>query len=250
MAGAVNGWLAGGEAVLKLPDAIAAIPSAVSRLASGTASAATQLWNDPVGSVTNAMASGVDGFRTGFNQTVNGNGFAMGGAVFAMGTMGVPLGRAESVVGTGLEREIIDFSRGEALAPGFYRADPSQLRFMQPTVSPNFSAGGTIDTLAADLRAGRITPDTVNGGPLRVVMVDGQPFSFDHRRLVSYNMAGVQDVPIRVMNLADDPVFAGQVRDRFNPIRGEGQQVVVVPSTGRPAVIRDLYNQGLVGRPR
>jgi hypothetical protein len=43
------------------------------------------------------MTSGVDGFRTGFNQTVNGNGFAMGSALFAMGTMGVPLGRAEGI---------------------------------------------------------------------------------------------------------------------------------------------------------
>ena len=100
IAGAANGWLAGGEAVLKLPDAIASIPSAVSRLASGTASAATQLWNDPVGSVTNAMASGVDGFRTGFNQTVNGNGFAMGSALYALGTAGLPLGRAEEALGT------------------------------------------------------------------------------------------------------------------------------------------------------
>ncbi|MDQ0612302.1 hypothetical protein QFZ83_006473 [Variovorax sp. W1I1] len=87
--------------MLKIPDAIAAIPSAVTRLASGTASAATQLWNDPVGSVTNTMASGVDGFRTGFNQTVNGNGFAMGSALFAMGTMGVPLGRLEGVAALG-----------------------------------------------------------------------------------------------------------------------------------------------------
>ena len=137
---------------------------------------------------------------------------------------------------------------GETFAPGYYRADPRQLRFMQPTVSPNFSTGGTIESLAADLRAGRVNPNAV-GEPLRVVMVDGNPFSFDNRRVVSYNLAGTRDVPIRLMGL-DDPIFAQQVDRRFNPIGGEGMRVVVAPASQQAAVIQDLYNLGLVSKRR
>ena len=175
----------------------------------------------------------------------NRNWETVGGQVFNTGA--AVCGAAASMRGP----YVVDFSTGESFAPGYYRADPSQLRFMQPTVSPNFSTGGTIDSLASDLRAGRLTPDEVKGGPLRVVMMDGQPFSFDHRRLVSYNLAGVSDVPIQVMGL-NDAVFAAKVRDRFNPVRGEGLQVVVTPSGPnnviRNSVISDLYDLGLVSR--
>ncbi|MFY7905637.1 MAG: hypothetical protein ACOVO0_05815, partial [Burkholderiaceae bacterium] len=192
-----------------------------------------------------------DAYQSGDMQTLSatGAGFLLGGA------KGFKLGRADGVslsTTATTERSLlsggtIDFSLSGEVAPGLYRANPSQLRFMQPTVSPNYSVGGyTVAGTADDLRLGRITPEQL-GDPLRVVMIDGKPFSFDNRRLLSYNLGGITDVPIRVMGL-DDPKFATQVRDRFNPIRGQGWQVVVVPSVQRTPTIRDLYQQGLVNR--
>lgn len=143
----------------------------------------------------------------------------------------------------------IDFDTAGDVAPGLYRADPRQLRFMQPTVSPNYSTGGhTIASTADDLRVGRVTPDQL-GDPLRVVMIDGKPFSFDNRRIVSYNLADVGDVPIQVMGL-DDAAFAARVDRRLSPIGGEGLRVIVTPSSERGSVIADLYRRGLIQRPR
>ena len=77
------------------------------------------------------------------------------------------------------------------MAPGFYRANPAQLRFTQSDASPFFSKGGTIDSLVGDLRAGRVTADQV-GDPLQVVMHQGKPFSIDNRRVVAFSQAGVR----------------------------------------------------------
>ena len=151
--------------------------------------------------------------------------------------------------GPGLRAPFVDFDAVDSLAPGLYRADPQQLRFMQPTVSPNYSVGGhTIASTADDLRLGRVTPDGL-GDPLRVVMIEGKPFSFDNRRLLSYSLADVREAPIQVMGL-EDPAFARQVRARFNSIDGQGLKVVIATSGERPAVLADLYRQGKIQRPR
>jgi hypothetical protein len=99
VAGAVDAWLAAPEVLSSLPGTLAAIPSGVVRLANGAMLAATQLRNDPLGTVAEAMASGVDGLRSGFNRTVNGNGFAMGSALYALGTAAVPLGKTDGFLG-------------------------------------------------------------------------------------------------------------------------------------------------------
>jgi len=97
LTGAFNAWLAAPEALPKLPDALGAIPSVVMRLASGAAASAGRLWDDPFGTTANTVAGGVDSLRTGFNRVVNGNGTAMGATLFAIGTAGVPLGRADGL---------------------------------------------------------------------------------------------------------------------------------------------------------
>ena len=92
LTGAFDAWLAAPDALSKLPDALGAIPAATMRLASSAASYAGRLWDDPLGTAANTMAGGVDGLRSGFNQTVNGNGLAMGSTLFALGTAAVPRG--------------------------------------------------------------------------------------------------------------------------------------------------------------
>ena len=140
--------------------------------------------------------------------------------------------------------ELIDFSIAENVVPGFYRANPSQLRFSQSDASPYFSNGGTIDLLVTDLRTGKVFPEQI-GDPLQVVMYGGKPFSMDNRRLVSFNQAGVNDVPIQVMSLKD-PVAANRFFTRFDPIRGEGLNIVITPSLGRTAAQQLLKDYGLI----
>jgi hypothetical protein len=159
--------------------------------------------------------------------------FAVGGAE----TMAAKLGRAGVAAETKLAGD---------LAPGFYRANPAELRFSQSTASPNFSKGGTINDLVADLNNG-LRPEQVGGGPLQVVMRDGVPFSMDNRRLVAFNAAGAKDIPIEVVNLRD-PSVAARFADRFDPIAGQGKMIVVVPNSGRTAAQQLLYDNSLIRR--
>ena len=140
----------------------------------------------------------------------------------------------------------VDFAMIDDIAPGFYRTHPGQLRFTQPTASPNFGGGGTIDDLIRDLNNG-LTPDQVRGGPLQILMQDGVPFSIDNRRLVGFNAAGVSDIPIEIVSLAD-PMVAERFVSRFDPIGGEGRFTVIVPRSGRTAAEQLLFEQGLIRR--
>jgi hypothetical protein len=169
----------------------------------------------------------------------------VGAQAFNTGT--AMLGAAGSMRGP----SVVDFSTGESFAPGYYRADPRQLRFTQSDASPNFvdrttgKSIGTIDSLVSDLRAGRVTADQV-GSPLQVVMHDGKPFSIDNRRLVAFNAAGVADVPIEIVSLKD-PAVASRFRYRFDPIRGEGLNIVITPTSGRTAAQILMRDMGLIG---
>ncbi|WLE58835.1 LysM peptidoglycan-binding domain-containing protein [Burkholderia plantarii] len=138
---------------------------------------------------------------------------------------------------------LVDLSAGD-VAPGFYRADPAQIRFTQSDASPFFSKGGTIDSLVSDLRSGKVIADQV-GNPLQVVMHEGLPFSIDNRRLVAFNLAGVRDVPIQVVTL-DNPAVAARFFDRFDPIGGVGKNIVIVPSSARTAAQLLLRDSGLI----
>ena len=72
---------------------------------------------------------------------------------------------------------------------------PSAVRFSQSSVSRSFSAGGTIDDLAAGLRSGTIDPSDVPA--IRLVEKEGQLFTLDNRRLEAFRQAGV-DIPYRM----------------------------------------------------
>lgn len=132
------------------------------------------------------------------------------------------------------------------LAPGFYRANPAELRFSQSTASPNFGKGGTISDLVSDLNNG-LRPEQVGGGPLQVVMRDGVPFSMDNRRLVAFNAAGIRDNPIEVVSLKD-PSVAARLAGRFDPIGGQGKMIVVVDNAGKSAAQQLLYDNRLIRR--
>ncbi|TDP71061.1 LysM peptidoglycan-binding domain-containing protein [Roseateles toxinivorans] len=100
LTGVLDGWLAGGEVLANLPSVASAFPSIVGRLATGTADFASRLWDNPLGTVSNTMATAADGVRGGFSRVVNGDGRALGSVLFAAGTIGIPLGRVEEAVGS------------------------------------------------------------------------------------------------------------------------------------------------------
>ncbi|MGY4281197.1 hypothetical protein ACVWXO_000417 [Bradyrhizobium sp. LM2.7] len=141
--------------------------------------------------------------------------------------------------------EVIDLAAGVAIAPGRYRANPSQLRFGQHVASPNFKEGGTIDSLIADLLRGK-SPDLV-GDPLRVVIKDGKAFSLDNRRLVAFSKAGLDNIPIQVVS-ESEPAIAKMLADptRMNPLAGEGWFTVIATGKERDAARQLLLESGKI----
>jgi len=121
---------------------------------------------------------------------------AVAGALLLAG----PLGRVESVgddlVRTGMRGRSF---AGTASRPWMTKAantiDSAAVRFSQSSISRNFSAGGTIDDLAAGLRSGSVNPNSIP--PIRLVEREGSMFTLDNRRLWSFQQAEVP-IPYRM----------------------------------------------------
>jgi hypothetical protein len=144
--------------------------------------------------------------------------------------------------GTHLDR--LDIANVNDYAPGFYRANPKDLRFTQSDGSPFFSDGRTVSDLVDSLRNNRVTPYQV-GDPLQVVNVDGKLFSIDNRRLGAFNLAKADDVPVQLVSL-DDPIVSQRFFDRFDSIDSEGWQMVWSTSKQRTDTQQLLLNFGKI----
>jgi hypothetical protein len=173
-----------------------------------------------------------------------GTALAPGGAIVRASSVGRGISLSRTIGGAA-EGSFVDIARAGDLAPGFYRANPSELRFGQHVASPNFSNGGTISDLTAELIAGK-SPDLA-GNPLRVIIEDGKAFSLDNRRLVAFNAAGVDNVPIQIVS-SSDPSIATLLRNptRMNPIGDEGRYIVIAPKTGQSPARQLLLERGLI----
>jgi len=139
----------------------------------------------------------------------------------------------------------VDLTKTTDIAPGFYRVDPKHLRFGQHIASPNFSTGGTISDLVAELAAGK-SPNAV-GKPLRILIEDGKAFTLDNRRLVAFNGAGLDSVAIQVVDKSDPEIF-NMLRNptRLNPIGGEGKSIVIAQQADQAEARRLLRMHGLI----
>jgi hypothetical protein len=73
--------------------------------------------------------------------------------------------------------------------------DPATVRFSQSSISPNFSAGGSVDDLAAGLRGGTVKAGEVPA--IRLVEKEGSRFTLDNRRLEAFRRAETP-VPYRM----------------------------------------------------
>jgi len=199
----------------------------------------------PIAYVMGANAENI-GLSNQFDQAVGGMAAARAGLSSGRVTLPVPRRPGFSPPRpVAAEGSLVDLTRAGDLAPGFYRANPSQLRFGQHLGSPNFSEGGTISSLTAELIAGK-SPDAV-GRPIRVIIRDGRAFSLDNRRLVAFGAAGVDNVPIQIVSI-NDPSIAQLLRNptRMNPIGGEGRYIVIAPKRDQPAARQSLLERGLI----
>jgi len=180
--------------------------------------------------------AGLSPFAAQALELVTGLGLNVGGTAASAA-------RVSSRTGT---ESLLDLSSVTDISPGLYRVDPTQLRFSQHVASPNFSSGGTISDLVAELRAGK-SVDDVRGGPLRVIIEDGKAFSLDNRRLVAFNAARVESVPIQVLSRSDETVST-LLRNptRFAPIAGEGQYIAIAPAAEQSAAWQLLRQNGLI----
>ncbi len=73
--------------------------------------------------------------------------------------------------------------------------DSAAVRFSQSSIRRNFSAGGTIDDLAAGLRNGSVNPTSIP--PVRLVERGGSMSTLDNHRLLSFQQAEVP-IPYRM----------------------------------------------------
>ena len=97
--------------------------------------------------------------------------------------------------GMGGVANVIRSSTDNVAAAAANTIDSAAVRFSQSSISRNFSAGGTIDDLAAGLRNGSVNPTSIP--PVRLVERGGSMSTLDNRRLWSFQQAEVP-IPYRM----------------------------------------------------
>jgi hypothetical protein len=83
--------------------------------------------------------------------------------------------------------------------------DPKDIQYTQNSISNTFGertahAGESVDDLIDALKAGAVTPDDIP--PLKVFEQNGKIWSINNRRLFAYKMAGVEGVPVKLVNVS------------------------------------------------
>jgi len=81
--------------------------------------------------------------------------------------------------------------------------------------------------------------------PIPVAQKDGRLFSIDNRRLLAFNSAEVDKVPVQIVS-SQDRAVAYKLGRRFDPILGKGQYAVVVPKSGRAEALSLLEEYGMI----
>ncbi|MEV0820579.1 RHS repeat-associated core domain-containing protein [Nonomuraea rubra] len=74
--------------------------------------------------------------------------------------------------------------------------NPNEVRFTQNNAGARFSTGQTIEETAEALRNGSLSPADLP--PIRLFEHEGHLYSFDNRRLIAFQKAGLESVPYRM----------------------------------------------------
>jgi len=174
----------------------------------------------------------LEGAVLGEGIGIAGDGIA--GAMSKMGFFGRTAGVGDEMLGVkGLPE----------LKLGLQDIDPKEIRFSQPNVGPYFNNGSRVDELIPKLKTGKVSPYDIP--PIQVVQKGGKLFSLDNRRLLAFNSAGVDKVPVKIVS-SDDPFVSKKLLRRFDPIVGEGHYVVVVPKTERVEALNLLEKYDMI----
>ncbi|MEU6964998.1 RHS repeat-associated core domain-containing protein [Streptomyces chrestomyceticus] len=102
--------------------------------------------------------------------------------------------------------------------------DPTRILFAQKGVSSRFKNGKTIDETVAGIKSGAIDP--MDFPPIRLVVRDGKLYTLDHRRLVTFQKAGLSKVPYRMATSAEEMAESF----KFDP--GAAQSSIKIRGTG------------------
>jgi RHS repeat-associated protein len=104
----------------------------------------------------------------------------VGALTLAIGVRSALLGRAPKGMGDACEQAV---TKGIA---------PSEVNFSQRTVH------GNVEQYVLDMKAGNW--DWSKSGPIRIMQQDGQWVSYDNRRLMAAQQAGLKDIPYEVVD--------------------------------------------------
>ena len=66
-------------------------------------------------------------------------------------------------------------------------------------------------------------------------------FTIDNRRLLAFNAAGIEKIPVEIVSL-ENPAVAYKLANRFDPILGKGDVAIVVNKSMRNEAL-DLLNE-------
>jgi len=96
------------------------------------------------------------------------------------------------------------------------KLNPKEVNFSQRTVS------GNVEKYVADMKAGKW--DWNKSGPIRVMEIDGKIVSYDNRRLMAAQQAGLKDIPYKVVKPTDvmpgsKKTWSQAFQKRFNDSR-------------------------------
>lgn len=78
-----------------------------------------------------------------------------------------------------------------------------------------------------------------------MVQYDGKLFSLDNRRLATFHHAGVEDIPIEMVSLKNQKVYERFI-ERFDPIDGEGLDIIFATSKQRESAQQLLLDYGKI----
>ena len=127
----------------------------------------------------------------------------------------------------------------KVLGEGVHHLDPKTIKFSQPNVGTHFSNGKSLSETINDLHSGAVSPHDFP--PIQVVQKDGQLFTIDNRRLLAFNAAGIEKIPVEIVSL-ENPAVAYKLANRFDPILGKGDVAIVVNKSMRNEAL-DLLNE-------
>lgn len=109
------------------------------------------------------------------------------------------------------------------------RINPHAIKFSQPTVSQNFSNGRTISELIEGLKSGAIRVEDIPA--IRVVEKGENLITLDNRRLVAFQNAKIESIPIQRVSLNDAKIL-DEFRNKNNPIKN-GDLIVIIPNASQ-----------------